>query len=83
MAEEALLVPVLVLVRQVLGVGSNLALALLARVGEELFVAADAVWLLILENVATAGQGLITVVAAKMISVKVLIHCSCVLAIKY
>lgn len=83
MAKEALLVPVLVLVRQVLGVGSNFALALFAGVGEELFVAADAVWLFILENVAAAGQGFITVVAAKMISVKVLIHCSCILAIKY
>lgn len=83
MTEEALLMPVLLLVGQVLGVGANFAFALLARVGEELFVAADAVWLFILENVAAACQGFVTVVAAEMISVKVLIHCSCVLAVEY
>lgn len=80
--EEALLMPMLVLVGEVLGVGADLGLALLAAVGKQLLVAGDAVRLLVLEDVATASQRFIAVVTAEVISVKVLIHCSGILAVE-
>jgi len=52
-------------------------------VGKHLLIAGYAVWLLILEDVAAAGQGFIAIVAAEVVSVKVLIHCSGILAVKY
>lgn len=50
-AKEALLVPVLLLVGEVFGVGADLFLALLARMREQLLVAFDAVRILVLQYV--------------------------------
>lgn len=53
---EAVLVPVLVLVRQILEVGADDLLAFLAPVGEQRLVALDAEWLLVAQNVAEPSQ---------------------------
>jgi len=55
-ALEAVLVPVLVLVRQILEVGADDLLAFLAPVGEQLLVALDAERLLVAQNVAEPGE---------------------------
>jgi len=53
---EAPLVPMLLLVRQVLGVGADGGLAGLAAVGEQRLVALDAEGLLVAQDVAVAGE---------------------------
>lgn len=53
---KTFLVPVLVLVRQILEIGTDGLLAFLAPIGEQLFVAFDAERLLIAQNVPIAGQ---------------------------
>jgi len=83
MTEEALLVPVLFLVGKILGVGADLCLALLAGVGKQKLVAGYTVGLFILEDIPTAGKRFIAVMTAEMISMKVLIHCSSILAVEY
>lgn len=55
-AVETLLVPMLVLVRQILEVGADDLLAFLATVGEQLFVTLDTERFLVPQNVAVTGQ---------------------------
>jgi len=55
-ALEASLMPVLVLVRQILRVGSNGGLAVFTAVGKQRLVALDAEGLLIAQDVAIASQ---------------------------
>jgi len=55
-ALEARLMPMLVLVRQVLVVGSNWPFAVFALVGKQRLVAFDAEWLFISQDVAISGQ---------------------------
>jgi len=80
---ETKLVPVVLLVGQILVVGSDGFLALLAVVGEEFLVAGDAVGVLLLENVAARDQLLVAVLAGKMVLVVVVLHGLCVLRRKY
>lgn len=82
-AEEALFVPVSVLVRKVLGVSSDLLLAFLAAVSEQLFVALDTVRVFVLQYVSRTGQGGLAVPTAEMVGMKVLIHAFRVLAVEY
>lgn len=55
-ALETALVPVTVLVRQILGIGADWRLAVLAGVGEERLVALNAERLLVSQDVAVSGQ---------------------------
>lgn len=59
-AEEALTVPVAVLIRQILAGAANLLVAHFTVVGEKLFVALDAVWVLLFQDVLLPVQGLLT-----------------------
>jgi len=63
-AFEALLMPMLLFVRQVLGISSNGSLALLAAVGEEVLIALDAVGVLLTQDVPVTGEVEVTVPAA-------------------
>ena len=83
MTKKALLMPMLVLVREVLGVGADFLLALLTIVSEKLLVAFDAVRMLVFEYVARARQRRVTVPTAKVVCVKVLIHPFRVFAVEY
>lgn len=60
-ALETALVPVTVLVRQILGIGADGRLAVLAGVGEQRLVALDAERLLVAKDVAVSGQVQVTV----------------------
>lgn len=71
---EALLMPMLVLVRQVLGVGADGRLAVLAAVGKQVLVALDAVRVLLTQDVAVTCQVQVTVPAAKVSAMPVLVH---------
>ncbi|CAN7986490.1 unnamed protein product, partial [Ixodes hexagonus] len=87
-AEEASLVPMLLLVRQILrekqnakrvrhtylGVDSDGFGAFFARVGEDLLVAADAVGMLVSQHVPLARQGLVTLPTAEVARMPVLVH---------
>lgn len=73
MAEEALLVPVLVLVWKVLRIGADFLVALFARVGEQRLVALYAIGVFLFEDVARARQRLVAVEAVEVLRVKVLI----------
>lgn len=73
-AQEARLVPVLVLVGQILGVDSDDLVALLASVGEDALVALDAVGVVIAQHVALARQRLVALPAAEVPRVPVLVH---------
>lgn len=73
-AQEAGLVPVLLLVRQVLGVDADGLGALLARVSEHLLVAAHAVRVLVAQHVSLAGQRVVALPAAEVARVPVLVH---------
>jgi hypothetical protein len=48
-----------------------------------LFVASNAVWMIILKNITRAGQRLVAVPTAEMIGMKVLTHASSVFAVEY
>lgn len=73
MAEEALLVPVLVLVGEVLRIGADFLVALFASVGEQRLVALYTIGMLLFEDVARARQRLVAVEAVEVLRVKVLI----------
>jgi len=73
-AQETRLVPVLVLVRQILGVDADDLAALLAAVGEHALVAFDAVRVFIPEHVALPSQALVALPAAEVTAVPVLVH---------
>merc|ERR1719412_131709 len=62
-AEEAGLVPVLLLVGQILAVDADDLAALVAVVGEHILVALDAVRVVIAEDVAVSRQAVVAVVA--------------------
>lgn len=64
-------------------IGPNGFLTFLAVVGEKFLVAGYAVWMLLLQDVATRDQLLIAVLACQMILVVVLIHCLRILCRKY
>jgi len=66
-AEETSLVPVLILVRQVLGVDADDLVAVIAGVGEDGLVALGAVGVVILEHVPLPRQGLVTLPAAEVL----------------
>lgn len=72
-AEEALLVPVLVLVGEVLRIGADFLVALFARVGEQRLVALYTIGMLLFEDVARTRQRLVAVEAVEVLRVKVLI----------
>lgn len=73
-AQEARLVPVLLLVGEVLGVDANGLGALLAGVSEHLLVAADAVRVLVTQHVPLAGERVVALPAAEVARVPVLVH---------
>lgn len=73
-AEEAGFMPVLVFVRQVLRIDADGFVAFFAAVGEDAFVALDAVGVLIPEDVALASQRLVALPAAEVTAVPVLVH---------
>lgn len=73
-AEEAGFVPVLVLVRQVLRVDADGLVAFFAAVRENALVALDAVGVLVTEHIALARERLITLPAAEVAAVPVLVH---------
>lgn len=73
MAEEALLVPVMILVGEVLRIGADFLVALFARVGEQRLVALYTIGMLLFEDVARARQRLVAVEAVEVLRVKVLI----------
>lgn len=57
-----------------LRVNADSAVALFARVGELLLVAAYAVGVLLPEDIALSGQALVTLPAAEVLSMPVLVH---------
>jgi hypothetical protein len=72
--QEALFMPMLLLVWQILGVDSDRLGTLITGVGEYLLVTPHAIRMLITEDVSLAGQGVITLPAAKVAGVPILIH---------
>ena len=66
-----------------LGVRPDPLVALLAGVGEEIIVALDAVRMIVAEDVALARQRIITIPAAEVAAVPILIHGFCKLAAEY
>jgi len=73
-AQEALLVPVLVFVRQVLGVDADEGVAVIASVREHAFVAFGAVGVVVFEDIALACQRLVALPAAEVLGVPLLRH---------
>jgi len=73
-AEEALLMPVLILVRQVLGVNADDGVAVVAGVGEDALVALGAVGVVVLEHIALAREALVALPAAEVLAVPLLRH---------
>jgi hypothetical protein len=63
-----------------LRVNADSLAALLASVGENALVALDAVGVLITQHVPLPGEGLVTLPAAEVAAVPVLVHCLGVLA---
>ena len=64
-------------------IGSYFLFAFFTVVGEQLFVALDAVRMLVLEYVSGASQRDVTIPTAKVVRVKILIHSFCILAVEY
>lgn len=64
----------LVFVRQILRINADRLVALLAAIGEDAFVALDAVGVLIPQHVALTGERLIALPAAEVAVVPVLVH---------
>lgn len=73
-AQETFLMPVLVLVRQILGVDADRGVAVLAGVREDGLVALDAVGMVILQDVALPSEGLVALPAAEVARMPVLGH---------
>lgn len=63
-----------------LWIDSNDLVALVARIGEHVFVAFDAVWMLVAQYIPLASQALIALPAAKMSRMPILVHCLRVLS---
>jgi len=73
-AQEAFFVPVLIFVRQVLGIDADDDVAVVTGVCEHAFVALGAVGMVVLEHVALARQTLVALPAAEVLCVPVLGH---------
>uniref|UniRef100_A0A7G3B5T7 Uncharacterized protein n=1 Tax=Lutzomyia longipalpis TaxID=7200 RepID=A0A7G3B5T7_LUTLO len=73
-AEEACLMPVLILVGEVLGVNSNYLVATLASVGKDILIALDAIGMIIAEDIALPSEGFIALPAAEVGGVPILGH---------
>jgi hypothetical protein len=73
-AQEALFVPVFVLVGQVLGVNADGFAAIVARIRESFLIALDAIGMLVFKNIPLACECLITLPTAEMVAVPVLVH---------
>jgi len=73
-ADETPLVPVLLFVREILGVCSDDFSAFFAIIGEKLFVASDAVGVFFPEDVGLAGQRFVAIPTAEMLGVEFLVH---------
>jgi len=82
-ADEAPFVPMLLFVREILGVGADNLLTFGARVGKELFVASDAIRMFFPQNVSLTSQGLVAVPTSEMLGVEFLVHGASVFARKY
>jgi len=67
-------VPVLVLVREILGINTDELVAVIAGVGEDTLVALGAVGMIVLEHVALASQAFVALPAAEVLRVPVLRH---------
>jgi len=67
-------VPVLVFVRQVLGIDADKRAAVVAGVGEHALVALGAVRVVVLQHIALAGERLVALPAAKVLAVPLLRH---------
>lgn len=63
-----------------LGVDANDLVALLARIGEHILVALDAVRMIVPDDVTLSGEALVALPAAEVSGVPVLVHGFCVLA---
>lgn len=63
-----------------LGIDSNDLVALFASIGEHIFVALNAVWMVIAQYISLAGEALVALPAAEMAGMPVLGHCLRVLA---
>ena len=66
-----------------LGIGSNGSFAVFTGISKEILIALDAVGMLFTQDVTMTRQGHVTVEAAEMTTMPVLIHGFCVLARKY
>jgi len=73
-AQEAGLMPMAILVRQILGVDANGAAAVVASVGEDGLVALDAVGMLIAQHVALTRQRLVALPTAEVPQMPILGH---------
>jgi len=73
-AEEALLMPVLVFVRQILGIDADKRAAVVAGVGEDALVALGAVRVVVLQHVPLARERLVALPAAEVLAVPLLRH---------
>jgi hypothetical protein len=73
-ALEALLMPMLLFIRQILGVSANGRLALFASVGEEVLIALDAVRMLLAQDVPVPSEVQVAVEAAEVPAMPVLVH---------
>jgi len=71
-AEEAGLVPVLLLVRQILGVDTDNLAALVTIVGEHVLVALDAVRMVLAQYISVAGKAVVTMMAEHDFNLEIL-----------
>jgi len=73
-AEEAFLVPVLIFVRQILGIDADDEIAVVTGVGEDALVALGAVGVVVLEYISLPRETLVALPAAEVLRVPVLRH---------
>lgn len=66
-----------------LRINTNWFGAFVAAISEDVFIAFDAIWMFIPENIPLTGESIITLPAAKVITVPVFIHRLCVFTGKY
>lgn len=74
LAQETLLVPMLVLIRQILGINTNDLVAVIAGIGEDALVATGAVRMVIFQDIALTSETLIALPTAEVFRVPVLRH---------
>jgi len=73
-AKETLFMPMLLLVRKILGVDTDALGALVAGVGEDLLVTSHAVRMFIPQDVPLSGQRIVALPATEVTSMPVLVH---------